>query len=97
MTGFLLTAKQKLMLCINKRLYSYDSGNNNYSSNDSNYSSGNNYNYDSGNSSSSSSEKHYDSWYEDENGKSYYDESTGEAWDDNGHSWNYKDLWESTN
>ena len=76
---------------------SYDSGNNNYSSNDSNYSSGNNYNYDSGNSSSSSSEKHYDSWYEDENGKSYYDESTGEAWDDNGHSWNYKDLWESTN
>jgi len=76
---------------------SYDSENNNYSSNDSNYSSGNNYNYDSGNSSSSSSEKHYDSWYEDENGKSYYDESTGEAWDDNGHSWNYKDLWESTN
>lgn len=76
---------------------SYDSGNNNYSSNDSNYSGGNNYNYDSGNSSSNSSEKHYDSWYEDENGKSYYDESTGEAWDDNGHSWNYKDLWESTN
>lgn len=76
---------------------SYDNGDNNYSSNDGNYSSGNNYNYDSGNSSSNSSEKHYDSWYEDENGKSYYDESTGEAWDDNGHSWNYKDLWESTN
>lgn len=26
MTGFLLTAKQKLMLCINKRLYSSNSG-----------------------------------------------------------------------
>ena len=73
---------------------SYDSGNNNYSSNDSNYSGGNNYNYDSGNSSSSSSEKHYDSWYEDENGKSYYDESTGEAWDNNGNTWNYKDVQE---
>lgn len=73
---------------------SYDSENNNYSSNDSNYSSGNNYNYDSGNSSSGSSEKHYDSWYESEEGKSYFDESTGEAWDNNGNTWNYKDVQE---
>ena len=27
MTGFLLTAKQKLMLCINKRLYLWDERN----------------------------------------------------------------------
>lgn len=67
---------------------SYDY-NYNYSDNNS---SSNNYNYDSGNSSSNSSEKHYDSWYEDENGKSYYDESTGEAWDSNGNTWNYKDV-----
>ena len=73
---------------------SYDNGDNNYSSNDSNYSSGNNYNYDSSNSSSGSSEKHYDSWYESEEGKSYFDESTGEAWDNNGNTWNYKDVQE---
>lgn len=70
-----------------------DSRNNNYSSNDSNYSSGNNYNYDSGNSSDSDSGYYWKQTYTNEEGKKSYSDSTGKAWDDEGHTWNYKDLW----
>lgn len=72
---------------------SYDNGDNNYSSNDSNYSSGNNYNYDSGNSSDSDSGYYWKQTYTNEEGKKSYSDSTGKAWDDEGHTWNYKDLW----
>ena len=67
MTGFLLTAKQKLMLCINKRLYSGDSGG---GSSDSGSSGGGSYDapsydnsYDSGyDNSHSAPEASYDSY-----------------------------------
>lgn len=72
---------------------SYDSGNNNYSSNDSNYSSGNSYNYNSDSSSDSDSGYYWKQTYTNEDGKKSYSDSTGKAWDDEGHTWNYKDLW----
>lgn len=72
---------------------SYDSGNNNYSSNDSNYSGGNSYNYNSDSSSDSDSGYYWKQTYTNEDGKKSYSDSTGKAWDDEGHTWNYKDLW----
>lgn len=72
---------------------SYDSGNNNYSSNESNYSGGNNYNYNSDSSSDSDSGYYWKQTYTNEDGKKSYSDSTGKAWDDEGHTWNYKDLW----
>lgn len=72
---------------------SYDSRNNNYSSNDSNYSGGNSYNYNSDSSSDSDSGYYWKQTYTNEDGKKSYSDSTGKAWDDEGHTWNYKDLW----
>lgn len=72
---------------------SYDNGDNNYSSNDSNYSGGNSYNYNSDSSSDSDSGYYWKQTYTNEDGKKSYSDSTGKAWDDEGHTWNYKDLW----
>lgn len=72
---------------------SYDNGDNNYSSNDSNYSGGNSYNYNSDSSSDSDSGYYWKQTYTNEDGKKSYFDSTGKAWDDEGHTWNYKDLW----
>lgn len=71
----------------NSNNYNY---NYNYSDNNS---SSNNYNYDSGNSSSDYGSSYWKQTYTNEDGKKSYSDSTGKAWDDEGHTWNYKDLW----
>lgn len=66
--------------------------NNYYGGNDGNYSG----NSSSGGTGSSSGSGNYDSEYIWDNGDhSYFNSQTGEAWDNNGNTWNYYEIWEA--